>query len=67
MSWFNVTRVRFVWPRLRCSSRSSDAAATMPALMEWAAQSGVRLTHLEVKPANLEDVFLSLTGRALRD
>ena len=47
--------------------RSSDAAATMPALMDWAARSGVRLTHLEVTPANLEDVFLSLTGRALRD
>ena len=47
--------------------RSSDAALTVPALMEWAARSGVRLTHLEVTPADLEDVFLSLTGRALRD
>ena len=47
--------------------RSSDATATMPDLMEWAARSEVRLTHLEVTPANLEDVFLSLTGRELRD
>ena len=47
--------------------RSSDATATVPALMEWAARSEVRLTHLEVSPADLEDVFLSLTGRALRD
>ena len=25
------------------------------------------LTHLEVAPANLEDVFLAITGRQLRD
>ena len=49
--------------RLRCS----DAASTMPALMDWVAKNDIKLTHLEVTPANLEDVFLSLTGRALRD
>ena len=47
--------------------RSSDAAATITSLMAWAADSGARVTHLEVKPANLEDVFLSMTGRALRE
>ena len=46
---------------------SSDASATVPAAMAWAAASGATLTHLEVIPANLEDVFLSLTGRSLRD
>lgn len=47
--------------------RSSDAASTMPALMDWVAKNDIKLTHLEVTPANLEDVFLSLTGRTLRD
>ena len=47
--------------------RSSDAASTMPALMDWVAKNDIKLTHLEVTPANLEDVFLSLKGRALRD
>ena len=46
---------------------SSDAAATVPAAIAWAASAGATLTHLEVIPANLEDVFLSLTGRRLRD
>ncbi|MBI4297569.1 MAG: ABC transporter ATP-binding protein [Chloroflexi bacterium] len=46
---------------------SSDATHTLPALMEWAHQTGTRLEYLEVLPANLEDVFLSLTGRELRD
>ena len=44
---------------------SSDSAATIPALMEWVSSTGARITHLEVTPANLEDVFLSLTGRQL--
>ena len=46
---------------------SSDASATVPATIAWAAASGATLTHLEVIPANLEDVFLALTGRRLRD
>ena len=44
---------------------SSDSAATIPALMDWVSSTGARITHLEVTPANLEDVFLSLTGREL--
>lgn len=46
---------------------SADASLTVPALMEWAASSDINLTHLEVVPSNLEDVFLSITGRALRE
>lgn len=47
--------------------RSTDASATLPALMDWSNKTGVPLTHLEVVPANLEEVFLSLTGHELRD
>ena len=46
---------------------SSDSAATIPALMDWVSSTGTRITHLEVTPANLEDVFLSLTGRGLEE
>ena len=46
---------------------SADASATVPALLEWAGRTGVKLTHLEVVPSNLEDVFLSITGHALRE
>ena len=44
---------------------SADASATVPSLMQWAGRTGAALTHLEVMPANLEDVFLHITGRAL--
>jgi ABC-2 type transport system ATP-binding protein len=47
--------------------RSADAARTMEGLVRWVGDLGVRITHLEVVPANLEDVFLSLTGHELRD
>ena len=50
-------------PRLRCA----DASETVPALIAWATQSGAPLNHLEVIPANLEDVFLHITGRALTE
>ena len=49
------------------SLRSTDASRTLPSLMGWATRQGVRLTQLEVRPANLEDVFLAVTGRALRE
>lgn len=49
------------------SLRTTDATRTLPRLLAWASESGAHLSHLEVQPANLEDVFLSLTGHALRE
>ncbi|MBM4404802.1 MAG: ABC transporter ATP-binding protein [Chloroflexi bacterium] len=46
---------------------SSDAARTLPALMAWSNANGRRIDHLEVVRGNLEDVFLTITGRGLRD
>lgn len=45
--------------------QSRDSTATVRALFEWGERLNVRIEHLEVRPATLEDVFLSLTGRAL--
>ena len=49
------------------SLRSSDTSRTLPALFGWASGARDRLDQPEVKPATLEDVFLSLTGKALPD
>ena len=46
---------------------SSDSATTIPALVNWMSQTGSVLTQLEVTTCNLEDVFLTLTGRGLRE
>jgi ABC-2 type transport system ATP-binding protein len=37
------------------------------AILDWSARAGVELRGLEVRPGTLEDVFLNLTGRALRE
>ncbi len=39
----------------------------MSGLLSWARAHGIALTNLAVRQPNLEDVFLSLTGRRLRE
>ena len=46
---------------------STDVPRTMAALLEREVGTGGRLKDLSVRGATLEDVFLKLTGRALRD
>ena len=45
----------------------SDPRAAVGALLEWSGGQSVELRGLEVVPGSLEDVFLLLTGRELRD
>ncbi len=45
----------------------AQAQQPLEALVAWAGHRGVVANDLHVLPATLEDVFLSLTGRALRD
>jgi ABC-2 type transport system ATP-binding protein len=46
---------------------TSDVAATIGALLDLAEARGFEPQNLGVRRATLEDVFLDLTGRALRD
>lgn len=46
---------------------SAEASATLPALLTWLNVRGSKLEHLEVVTATLEDVFLALTGKRLRE
>ncbi len=45
---------------------SEDLVATMARLLEWSSSVGSPLAGMTVRQPNLEDVFLSLTGRRLR-
>ena len=47
--------------------RVKDAPRSLSHIVQWAATREVSLEHLEVLPATLEDVFLELTGKELRD
>ena len=46
---------------------ADDAQRTVVSLLELARARGLRVAHLDVKGADLEDVFLSMTGRKLTD
>jgi ABC-2 type transport system ATP-binding protein len=44
-----------------------EAAETIPALLSAVQQRRARLLHLTTRQASLEDVFVGLTGRHLRE
>jgi len=46
---------------------TSEVHLTVPALLDALAREGRQLAHLATHSATLEDVFVSLTGRHLRD
>jgi ABC-2 type transport system ATP-binding protein len=46
---------------------SRDVAATVGALLALTEAHGIEPQNLGIRRATLEDVFLELTGRALRD
>ena len=49
------------------SLESEDLVHTMEGLLAWSREHGVPLVNMSVRQPNLEDVFLSLTGRSLRE
>ncbi len=60
-----VTRIRIKNERVELYSR--DVQQSIVALIELARSSGVEVEDLHVSQPNLEDLFLDLTGRSLRE
>jgi ABC-2 type transport system ATP-binding protein len=50
-----------------CSLMVREPHLTIPALLEAVNQKGAELLHLTTRQASLEDVFVNLTGRHLRE
>jgi len=46
---------------------ASEPRDALSALLRWAQESTIDLHDLKVVPASLEDVFLSQTGRTIKD
>ena len=44
-----------------------DAYTVLPLILAEASDAGARVLSIEVKEPDLEEVFLQLTGRALRN
>jgi ABC-2 type transport system ATP-binding protein len=51
----------------RIELSTDHGPGVLPGVVALAGRAGVALTGVEVRSANLEDVFLSLTGKELRD
>jgi ABC-2 type transport system ATP-binding protein len=45
----------------------TDLATTLPSVLQWFTGHGLAYQHVATERASLETVFLTLTGRALRD
>jgi ABC-2 type transport system ATP-binding protein len=52
---------------LAVTAHCSSARDFVPAAFDAARSEGATIHHVEVVPVSLEDVFISLTGRALRE
>jgi ABC-2 type transport system ATP-binding protein len=52
---------------LAVTAHCASARDFVPAAFDAARSTGATIRHVEVVPVTLEDVFLSLTGRALRE
>jgi ABC-2 type transport system ATP-binding protein len=46
---------------------STRPARTLPDLIKWIDQKGLELEDIHLKRPTLEDVFIELTGKKLRD
>jgi ABC-2 type transport system ATP-binding protein len=51
----------------KVTAYSSAVTRTVSALMDYAKSKGIELTNLYVRRATLEDVFIKLTGRRIRE
>jgi ABC-2 type transport system ATP-binding protein len=49
------------------SVQTSNSRNVLPGIIERVNQNGTRLVNMNVQQPSLEDVFISLTGKALRD
>jgi ABC-2 type transport system ATP-binding protein len=73
-----VTRFKDIWQTFAAVTRvefrkqtavlySNDAQRTLVDLLAWCGESNVRLSDLSTRTATLEDVFIQMTGRSLRE
>ena len=69
LNWVNVSRPRACRAEVASSWRLTvrEVHRAVPGLLAALAENGAEPTHLSTHHATLEDVFVALTGRKLRD
>ncbi len=62
-----VTRVLDAQSTVEVNLHAASSRAILPGLIDCINQNGTRLVNLNIVKPSLEDVFINLTGKALRD
>jgi len=66
-SFFNTEKHAFSEDRKSLTVHSTHPARTIVELVKWIDQNGVELADIHLKRPTLEDVFIELTGKKLRE
>ncbi len=66
------SRLKELYPRIKSNPEEisvyvQDLSTALPDLINWAETADFKLDNLKIRRPNLEDVFLELTGKGLRD
>jgi ABC-2 type transport system ATP-binding protein len=62
-----VAQVSDSKPTVEVNLHAANSRAILPGLIDHVNQNGTRLVNLNIVKPSLEDVFINLTGKALRD
>jgi ABC-2 type transport system ATP-binding protein len=66
-SFFNAEKHAFSEDRKSLTVHSIQPAKTIVELVKWIDQNGIELADIHLKRPTLEDVFIELTGKRLRE
>jgi ABC-2 type transport system ATP-binding protein len=66
-AWTGADKVSLDDSRTRISVTSSHTARTIVEMVKWLDEKGVELADIRIKRPSLEDAFIELTGKSLRE
>jgi ABC-2 type transport system ATP-binding protein len=65
--WVGAERISLDERRTRITVTTSRPARTMVEMIKWVDEKGIELADIRIKRPSLEDAFLDLTGKSLRE
>lgn len=66
-SWSHSTKTTVSSDRRAVTVQSAQPAKTLVEMVKWIDQQGIGLADVQLKRPSLEDVFIELTGKSLRE
>jgi ABC-2 type transport system ATP-binding protein len=66
-AWPDASKVTLDEGRTRIAVTSARPARVVVAMVKWLDEKGVELTDIRIRRPSLEDAFIELTGKSLRE